>query len=104
MSDCNVAQADYALSRLVHFAGMHSSAREQSCDGVDDREDFKYRRLSGQPQYFGGLSWFLRPLGCAFSLLQAGDILGRILNALLSCKRHAPSTAARVTDTIKEQL
>lgn len=58
MSDCNVAQADYALSRLVHFAGMHSSAREQSCDGVDDREDFKYRRLSGQPQYFGGLGGF----------------------------------------------
>jgi len=71
----NVAQAAYALSQGGPLCWHATPTPRGSCgDGVDDREDFKYRRLSGQPQFFGGLVGFCDLWAVPLSLLQAGDI------------------------------
>ena len=73
-------------------------AREQSGDGVDDREDFKYRRLSGQPQYVGGVSWFCDLWAVPWSRLQAGDIGLHNSPHCFPENRHALARATRVID------
>ena len=66
MSDRNVAQAAYALSRLVHSAGMPHPARTVAATALTTERTTNVDVFSGQPQCFGGLSRYLRPLGCAF--------------------------------------
>ena len=94
----NVAQAAYAIPSWSTLLACHTHPGGSCGDGFDDREDFKCRRLSGQPQSLGVLRWFLRPQAVPSTLLQAGDIGLHNSPHCFPENRHALARATRVID------